>query len=163
MIPVNLLVGLLPNPALINQYNLHALTPLLVAFRTGNIPAWRAELDKNREFYRRHGTWLVLFERGETLVWRNLFRRAWKEYGLKNPIAVGKSQCPLWVIIEATKRCFEGSGEIEDGKVGLAEVISALAMLIEHVSHTIRAALAIMQTEEGAVQTRRRADARDCS
>lgn len=53
---------------------------------------------------------------------------------MKNPIAVGKSQCPLWVLIEATKECFKGSGEMEDGRIGLADVICALAMLIEHVS-----------------------------
>lgn len=75
LIPVNLLLGHLPTPQLLQQYGLQPFGVLLHAFRTGNIPAWRRELERNREWYRRRSVWLLLYERGEILVWRNLFRR----------------------------------------------------------------------------------------
>jgi hypothetical protein len=42
------------------------------------VAAWRKELETNNEWYRSRQIWLILYERGEILVWRNLFRRAWK-------------------------------------------------------------------------------------
>ena len=75
LIPVNLLLGRLPSMSLLQQYNLPEFLPLILAFRTGNVPAWRRILDESREWYRRRSIWLLLFERGEILVWRNLFRQ----------------------------------------------------------------------------------------
>jgi NhaP-type Na+/H+ or K+/H+ antiporter len=74
LIPVNLLLGVLPSQQTLNKYELYQFIPLLQAFKAGNIVAWRRELEVNREWYRRRSIWLLLFERGEILVWRNLFR-----------------------------------------------------------------------------------------
>ena len=75
LIPVNLLLGLLPDPAMLRAYSLTHFEPLLQHFRTGNVAGWRRELNEKREWYRRRGIWLILFERGEILVWRNLLHR----------------------------------------------------------------------------------------
>lgn len=75
LVPVYLLLGRLPSLPLLKQYSLPEFLPLIEAFRSGNIPAWRRELDMNREWYRRRSVWLLVFERGEILVWRNLFRQ----------------------------------------------------------------------------------------
>jgi hypothetical protein len=76
LIPVNLLLGRLPSKDLIQHYDLAAFAPLLQAYRTGNIVAWRRVLDTDREWFRSRSIWLILYERGEILVWRNLFRNA---------------------------------------------------------------------------------------
>ena len=76
LIPVNLLLGRLPDPAMLRAYSLKHFSPLIHHHRTGNVAAWRQELEEKREWYRRRGIWLLLFERGEILVWRNLLRRA---------------------------------------------------------------------------------------
>jgi hypothetical protein len=75
LIPVNLLLGTLPSPALLQQFNLLQFMPLIGAYQSGNVPAWRRELEESRHWYRRRHVWLILYERGETLVWRNLFRQ----------------------------------------------------------------------------------------
>ena len=132
--PINLLLGRLLPLNLLEQYNLQHFLPLIHAFQTGNIPAWRAELERNREWYRARSIWLVLYERGETLVWRNLFRLAWKDYMRLNPTVAAKSQCPIWVMLQAAQQCFKGSGELEDGDVALEDVVCAFSSLIDHVS-----------------------------
>ena len=134
--PINLLLGRLLSPHLLEQYSLQDFLPLIHAFQTGNIPAWRAELERNREWYRARSIWLVLYERGEILVWRNLFRLAWKDYTRLNPTAAAKSQCPTWVMLQATQQCFKGSGELEDGDVNMDDVVCALSSLIDHVSRS---------------------------
>jgi hypothetical protein len=75
LIPVNLLLGLLPDPAMLRAYSLTHFETLLHHYKIGNVAGWRRELDEKREWYRRRGIWLILYERGEILVWRNLLRR----------------------------------------------------------------------------------------
>ena len=75
LIPVNLLLGLLPDSAMLRAYSLTHFEPLIHHYKTGNVAGWRRELDEKREWYRRRGIWLILFERGEILVWRNILRR----------------------------------------------------------------------------------------
>jgi hypothetical protein len=74
-VPVNLLLGYLPSPALLQQYDL-PYAPFIHAFRTGNVAAWRHLIHEHRAWLRARSLWLLLFERGEILVWRNLFRKA---------------------------------------------------------------------------------------
>lgn len=77
LIPVALLLGHLPRRAVLDQYALTAeFTPFIHAFRTGNVPAWRRLLTERRDWLRARNIWLLWFERGEILVWRNLFRKA---------------------------------------------------------------------------------------
>jgi hypothetical protein len=75
LISVNLLLGLLPDPAMLRAYSLTHFESLIHHYKTGNVAGWRRELDEKREWYRRRGIWLILYERGEILVWRNLLRR----------------------------------------------------------------------------------------
>lgn len=76
LIAVNLLVGIIPRRSTLEQYDLIQYAALLAAYRAGNVPAWRRELDASREWLRSRHVWLLLYERGEILVWRNLFRQA---------------------------------------------------------------------------------------
>lgn len=76
LIAVNLLLGRLPCPKTLETYDLPQFRPLIDSFRTGNIPLWRRVLEEHREWFRRRSIWLVLYERGEILLWRNLFRQA---------------------------------------------------------------------------------------
>lgn len=62
---------------MLQDYDLEEpFAPLIDAFRTGNVAAWRQLLDTHREWLRARSIWLLLFERGEILVWRNMFRKA---------------------------------------------------------------------------------------
>lgn len=59
------------------HYSLEAeFTPFIQAFKTGNVPQWRRLLSERQEWLRARSIWLIWFERGEILVWRNLFRKA---------------------------------------------------------------------------------------
>jgi hypothetical protein len=60
---------------MLRAYSLTHFEPLIHHYKTGNVAVWRQELDEKREWYRRRGIWLILYERGEILVWRNLLRR----------------------------------------------------------------------------------------
>ncbi|ORY32307.1 hypothetical protein BCR39DRAFT_464718 [Naematelia encephala] len=132
LIPVNLLLGSLPTTTLLQTYNLPQFLPLIHAFKTGNIPAWRRELRQNRDWYRARNSWLLLFERGEILVWRNLFRRILKEYYLSNPSAP-LNRCPTSVFLNGVRKTFQGSGEAEDGDITLEDIIVATASMVDHV------------------------------
>lgn len=78
-IPVKLLLGRLTSRAVLDAYDLQIYIPLLHAFRTGNLSRWRQllEVPRTRDWLRRRNVWVMLYERGEILVWRNLFRRAY--------------------------------------------------------------------------------------
>jgi len=130
LISVNLLLGSLPTRSCLQTYNLPQFIPLLAAFRQGNIPAWRRELDVNREWYRRRSVWLLLMERGEILVWRNLFRKSLKLFYTLHPEAP-KGRCPTWAFLAAAAQCFKGSGELEDGTLVKEDIICGVATLVD--------------------------------
>lgn len=130
LIPINLLLGILPSTSMLRAYNLVQFFPLLQAFRTGNIAAWRKELEQQREWYRRRSIWLILYERGEILVWRTLFRNSLRAYYLSHPEAP-RGRCPTWVFLQATQLAFAGTGEAEDGDIVLEDIICVLSSLID--------------------------------
>ncbi|KAK8865915.1 hypothetical protein IAR55_001063 [Kwoniella newhampshirensis] len=130
LIPVNLLLGLMPPQHLLRDYNMVEFQPLIHASGTGNIPLWRRTLERSREWLRRRSVWLILFERGEILVWRNLFRRTLKCYYASDP-TVAKNRCPTWIFFSAARRAFEGSGELEDGTITIEDIIVVLSSLID--------------------------------
>ncbi|EIW72458.1 hypothetical protein TREMEDRAFT_25778 [Tremella mesenterica DSM 1558] len=134
VIPVNLLLGRLPSFSLLDQYNLHEFSPLLHAFKSGNLPAWRRVLEDNREWFRRRSIWLVLFERGEILLWRNLFRFSVKTHYQLFPSAP-RNRCPTRVFLNATRAAFSGTNEPEDDDITLEDIICVLSSLIDQVSH----------------------------
>ncbi|RSH92915.1 hypothetical protein EHS25_008361 [Saitozyma podzolica] len=131
LIPINILLGTLPSQTLLQQYDLPEFAPLVHAYRTGNVVAWRNELETRKEWLRRRHVWLILYERGETLLWRNLFREALKAYYITNPDAP-RGRCPTWIFVSAATRAFAGSREIEDGTIGLEDIISLISSLIDH-------------------------------
>lgn len=76
LIPAALLCGSLPSQGLLQHYDLQAAYgPLIAAFRDGDVARWRQLVAQQREWLRARNVWLLLFERGEILVWRNLFRQ----------------------------------------------------------------------------------------
>jgi hypothetical protein len=78
LIPTNLLQGRLTTRAVLDAYHVQIYIPFLHAFRMGNVSAWRRllEMPANRDWLRKRNVWVMLYERGEILMWRNLFRRA---------------------------------------------------------------------------------------
>lgn len=131
------MLGYLPNTQLLQTYDLLQFIPLIQAFRTGNIPAWRRELDTNREWYRKRSIWLLLHERGEVLVWRNLFRNALRTHYSLNQAQFADytkvKSCPTRIFVSATAAAFDGSGELEDGTITLVDIINVLCSLIDQV------------------------------
>ncbi|WVO17900.1 hypothetical protein L204_105598 [Cryptococcus depauperatus] len=130
LIPVNLLLGRIPSPEILETYKLKQFVPLINAFKTGNIPLWRRHLEEQREWLRRRSIWLILFERGELLVWRNLFRTTLKIFYMTEPTAI-KNRCPTWIFVSAAAITFTGSGEIEDGTITIDDIIVVVASLID--------------------------------
>ncbi|KAL1410580.1 hypothetical protein Q8F55_004593 [Vanrija albida] len=131
LIPVSLLLGKLPTQETLQTYDLEQpFGPLIHAFRTGNVAAWRQLLEAHREWLRARSIWLLLFERGEILVWRNLFRKALRIY-YETDAGAAKNRVPTWVFTAAVARAFAGTGELEDGSVTLEDVICVLSSLID--------------------------------
>ncbi|KAL7420838.1 hypothetical protein Q5752_004791 [Cryptotrichosporon argae] len=130
LVPVNLLLGRLPFSRTLETHALSPFVPLLAAFRAGNVPAWRRALHDARGWLRARGVWLILYERAEVLVWRNLFRAALKAYYAADPAAPA-NRCPTWVFHAAAVAAFRGSGEAEDGALALEDVVSVLSSLID--------------------------------
>ncbi|ORX35961.1 hypothetical protein BD324DRAFT_629669 [Kockovaella imperatae] len=133
LLPVNLLLGYSPTMTLLQRYKLGDFMPLLRAFQSGNVVAFRRELLNCRDWYRHRSIWLILYERGEILVWRNLFRRALRLYYNLNPESP-KNRCPTWVFLAASQRAFEGSNEVEVGNLAIEDIICVMSSLIDQVS-----------------------------
>lgn len=77
LIPAKLLLGQLPPRDVLETYNLvDAYQPFITAFKDGDIASWRRLLAERREWLRARSVWLLWHDRGEILVWRNLFRHA---------------------------------------------------------------------------------------
>ncbi|WWC86234.1 uncharacterized protein L201_001107 [Kwoniella dendrophila CBS 6074] len=131
LIAVNLLVGKLPSQNLLQEYNLPQFLPLIHSYKTGNIPLWRKTLENDREWFRKRSIWLILYERGEILVWRNLLRNTLKLYYSLDP-NLPKNKCPTWIFISSVYKTFLGSGEIEDGSIELEDIICVISSLIDH-------------------------------
>lgn len=60
-----------------------------------------------------------------------------KSYYITNPDAP-RGRCPTWIFVSAATRAFAGSREIEDGTIGLEDIISLVSSLIDHVSGPTR-------------------------
>ncbi|BEI99806.1 hypothetical protein CcaverHIS631_0408490 [Cutaneotrichosporon cavernicola] len=129
LIPAALLTGSLPAPGVLEEYDLAVFAALVQAFRNGDVARWRALVQQHRQWLRAQNIWLLLFERGEILVWRNLFRHALKAYYDAEPSAP-RNRCPTWVFEEAARTAFAGSGELEQDLV-LEDVICVLSSLID--------------------------------
>ena len=136
---------------MLRAYSLTHFESLIHLYKTGNVAGWRRELDDKREWYRRRGIWLILYERGEILVWRNLLRRrlvpcprqiGWiliyslRLYYQTSP-GVALNRCPTTIFLNAIRQAFKGTGEIEDGTIELEDLIVIIASCIDHVRSLI--------------------------
>jgi hypothetical protein len=75
LIPVRLLLGQLPRPALLEKYGLRAqFEGLVAALRRGDLLSFSAHLARHHEFFIRRGIYLSL-ERLKFIAYRNLFKR----------------------------------------------------------------------------------------
>ncbi|WWC66245.1 uncharacterized protein I206_100146 [Kwoniella pini CBS 10737] len=131
LIAVKILLGRIPNENTLSEYNLPEFLPLIHAYKTGNIPLWRKTLDNNRDWFRKRSIWLILYERGEILLWRNLFRQTLKFYHQFDS-SLPKNKCPTWIFISAVHKTFLNTGEIEDGSIELEDIICIISSLIDH-------------------------------
>ncbi|KAK4686265.1 hypothetical protein P7C73_g3867, partial [Tremellales sp. Uapishka_1] len=153
LLPVNLLLGFMPAPALLKTFELELFIPLCHAYVTGNIVQWRAYLFSEREWFRKRGIWLLLFERGEILVWRNLLRNTLKMYYQTHPTAP-KGRCPTHVFVSAARKVFQGSDQVEANGFNLHDMICVIASLIDqgyilgHLSYS-QQTLVMRPSEDG--------------
>ncbi|EJT46040.1 hypothetical protein A1Q1_05445 [Trichosporon asahii var. asahii CBS 2479] len=135
LVPVNLLLGYLPSPALLQQYDL-PYAPFIHAFRTGNVAAWRHLIHEHRAWLRARSLWLLLFERGEILVWRNLFRKALSIHYQLNPSAP-KNRVETQVFLSAARAAFAGTGEVEDGVLGMPDIVCVVSSLVDQLQQAV--------------------------
>lgn len=144
LLTCQILLGFFPAPILLNHFNLHAqFGPLLQAIKWGDRARYYQHFNKWSEWFRQRGLWLVLREKGEVLVWRSLFRNAYRihrESHPEDPTARSKS-CPTSVFLAAMRLSFRQCGETN---VDITDVISILASLIDQ--SYIKGHLGYMQT-----------------
>ncbi len=73
-----ILLGQFPRPHLLAEFGVtDPFLPLIAAIKAGDRAAYHSCFVRWSEWYRRRGIWLVLREKGEVLLWRNLFRNTW--------------------------------------------------------------------------------------
>jgi hypothetical protein len=74
LVPVRLVLGVFPSPALLRQYNLAYFVNLCRAVDRGDLRTFERELDDHQQLFIRHGSYLLV-ERAKTIAYRNFFRR----------------------------------------------------------------------------------------
>ena len=74
LVPVKLLLGLQPTPALLEKYGLRELAVIALAVRRGDIRSFNTCMQENQLHFVHQGVYLVL-EKLRMLVYRNLFKR----------------------------------------------------------------------------------------
>lgn len=75
---VSILLGIFPQPSLLAAFGLTAqYLPLIYAIKAGDRSAFRQHLDGNMAWFRERFIYLILRSKGEILVLRSLFRRAY--------------------------------------------------------------------------------------
>ncbi|ORX70823.1 hypothetical protein DL89DRAFT_266943 [Linderina pennispora] len=76
LVVANMVRGRLPTQYLLSKYNVEPVFGILVHhFRQGNIAAFQTALIDNMEFFRSQGTFLILYERTEVLMYRNVLKK----------------------------------------------------------------------------------------
>jgi len=94
LVPVRLLRGSLPKPALLTKHNLPNYIPLVQAMRTGNIRLLNETLQAEQEELIRTGTYIIL-EKLKASVYRTLFK---KIHAIHKTTSAKPSQVPLGLI-----------------------------------------------------------------
>uniref|UniRef100_A0A6B2L5L5 PCI domain-containing protein n=1 Tax=Arcella intermedia TaxID=1963864 RepID=A0A6B2L5L5_9EUKA len=87
LIPVDMLRGRLPTPALLEKYGIKQFIPLVAAVKSGNLGEFNKALDQEEEFYIKKGIYLLL-EKVRMLTYRNLFKKIHTAQGKPTKIFV---------------------------------------------------------------------------
>ncbi|VEL35533.1 unnamed protein product [Protopolystoma xenopodis] len=74
LIPVRMLLGTLPNAALLYKYNLKEFLGIVEAVKSGNLKKLNDELERFEPFFINSGVYLML-EKLKSITYRNLFKR----------------------------------------------------------------------------------------
>ncbi|GAB4813904.1 hypothetical protein N2152v2_000950 [Parachlorella kessleri] len=76
LVPVQLLLGVLPSPQLMQQYGLQQYAPIVQAMRTGDVRLFNDTMAQQQFRFIQEGTYLLL-EKLRQAVYRRLLRRVW--------------------------------------------------------------------------------------
>jgi nuclear mRNA export protein PCID2/THP1 len=100
LVPVGLLLGRLPSPALQRQYPevLQQYEPLVEAMQTGDVGLFASTLRKQQTTFIQDGTYLLL-EKLQASVQRRLLRRVWALHAAEEPSRA--AQIPLSMFQDA--------------------------------------------------------------
>lgn len=83
LVTVSILLGIFPHTHLLTTFGLsEQFSPLIDAIKLGDRSAFRLHLDNNMEWFRGRYIYLILRSKGEVLVIRSLFRRAFVPFVL---------------------------------------------------------------------------------
>ena len=78
LVTVSILLGIFPHPHLLAAFDLCAqFLPLIHAIKLGDRSAFRMHLDHNMDWFLDRYIYIILRTKGEVLVIRSLFRRAY--------------------------------------------------------------------------------------
>ncbi|KAJ1949160.1 hypothetical protein FBU59_001265 [Linderina macrospora] len=87
LVVANMIRGRLPTHYLLTKYDVEPVYGFLIHhFRQGNVAAFQTILMDNMEFFRSQGTFLILYERTEILMYRNVLKK------VRNILAEGTQQ-----------------------------------------------------------------------
>ena len=115
LVPVRLVLGVYPSPALLQKYDLPYYANICRAVHRGDLRAFERELDFHQQRFIRHGSYLLV-ERAQVITYRNFFKRVHSLH----PAGTAKLD------ITAFQRCLEAVGLTMDRD----EVECVLANLI---------------------------------
>ena len=115
LVPVRLVLGVYPSPALLQKYDLPYYANICRAVHRGDLRAFERELDFHQQRFIRHGSYLLV-ERAKVITYRNFFKRVHSLH----PAGTAKLD------ITAFQRCLEAVGLTMDRD----EVECVLANLI---------------------------------
>lgn len=74
LVPAKMLLGQMPKESALERFNLRSFMPLVKSIREGNIRAFDAALDQEKDFYWTYGIYLLL-EKLRTILYRNIFKK----------------------------------------------------------------------------------------
>lgn len=114
LVPAKMLLGQMPKESALVKYQLNSFMPLVKSIREGNIKAFDAALDQEKDFFWTYGIYLLL-EKLRTILYRNIFKKV--------SLILGLYQIP----IKAFKIAIDLTGGEE---VDIQEIHCILANLI---------------------------------
>jgi len=120
LIPVRLLLGHYPQPALLRKYGLTQFAGIVDSIRAGNLKHFNETLEEFQDFFINKGIFLIL-EKLRNFVYRNLFRNVYL-YNLKTADEKTSNQLKL-SLLQASLRMNGIEMEIDELECILANLI----------------------------------------